>query len=78
MRKELLVTTACASLFTPGCAVVGATAIAADAVVGTAGFVIGTTGDLAEGAIHTLTPLGPEDEDEGDYRDEHGDGGRED
>ncbi|MEO1040122.1 MAG: hypothetical protein AAFX09_11295 [Pseudomonadota bacterium] len=66
MRKTLLVTTACASLFTPGCAVVGATAIAADAAVGTAGFVIGTTGDLAEGTIHALTPLGPDDDDDDD------------
>jgi len=70
MRTKLLATTAAASLFMPGCAVVGATAIAADAAVGTAGFVIGATGDLAEGTIHTLTPLGPEDEDEEEEEDD--------
>ena len=62
-----------AALTLQGCAVVGATAIAADAAVGTAGFVIGTTGDLAEGTVHTLTPLGPDDDDQND---EDEDGGR--
>ena len=64
-----------AALALQGCAVVSATAIAADAAVGTAGFAIGTAGDLAEGTVHTLTPLGPDDdEDDGGGDDGEDDG----